>query len=76
MQMGTQQLKELGLEKVQDALFVVSEGENGRIVFDPVLWEIKENPGIEGDPTVGIAIEICERIFIFKMMETIIPNKD
>jgi hypothetical protein len=36
MQMDALQLMELGLAKGQDALFVVSQGENGRIIFVPV----------------------------------------
>jgi hypothetical protein len=36
MQMGTQQLKELGLVKAYDSLFEIKQGQNGRIILDPV----------------------------------------
>jgi hypothetical protein len=56
-QMDAQQLKELGIAKAQDSFYTVSQGENGRIVLDPVPWEVREDPGRTGDPAVGIAIE-------------------
>jgi hypothetical protein len=37
-------------------IYQVSEGENGRIVFDPVQWETQQPPEPEEDPTVKIAV--------------------
>jgi hypothetical protein len=37
--MKAQQLKELGLAKGQDTHYMVSQGENGRIIHDPLLEE-------------------------------------
>jgi hypothetical protein len=55
-QMDAQQLKELGLVKIQDSIYTVSEGQNGRIVFDPVQWEVQESSPVPEDPAIKIAV--------------------
>jgi hypothetical protein len=55
--MSRDELAKLGLAVANNEVYRVSSGQNGRIVLDPVPWEVQKSPAVEGDPTVGIAIE-------------------